>query len=99
MAFQYPLSVLLLTLLPFRYLDSFLQKKYLSCSSSPGRSHGLYLQMLKMSGMMEAGSGDDEILDLRYWKTSSSSVGWNRKPGGSLMIPFSLTNWNLFIFD
>ncbi|URE47776.1 hypothetical protein MUK42_14981 [Musa troglodytarum] len=40
-----------------------------------------------MSGMMEAGNGHEKTFVLRYCTTSSSSVGWNLNPGGSLSTP------------
>lgn len=38
--------------------------------------------------MIEAGKGEERTFLLRYWTTSSSSVGWNRNPGGNLRTPF-----------
>lgn len=38
--------------------------------------------------MIEAGKGEERTFLLRYWTTSSSSVGWNRNPGGNLSTPF-----------
>ncbi|KAL3835358.1 hypothetical protein ACJIZ3_010094 [Penstemon smallii] len=34
-----------------------------------------------ISGMIEAGNGYESTLRAKYWKTISSSVGWNRNPG------------------
>lgn len=63
----------------------------------PGKSQGSYLQTL-ISGMIEAGNGSENTLHFKYWKTSSSSVGWKRKPGGNLVSP-SRAKLNLSIED
>lgn len=55
--------------------------------NKPGKSQGSDLQT-SASGMIEAGNGKDSTLRLRYCTTSSSSVGWNLKPGGNLSTPF-----------
>lgn len=53
----------------------------------PGKSHGSDL-FTSTSGMMDAGKGQDWALRFKYCTTSSSSVGWNLNPGGSLRTPF-----------
>ena len=55
--------------------------------NQPGKCQGSALQT-STSGMMEDGNGEEKTFLLRYWTTSSSSVGWNLKPGGSLKTPF-----------
>jgi len=60
----------------------------------PGKSQGSDLQR-STSGMMEAGKGKEKTLRFKYWTTSSSSVGWKRKPGGNLTSPF----FTKFIFS
>lgn len=37
------------------------------------------------------GKGCENILRAKYWNTISSSVGWNRNPGGNLLNPSPLT--------
>lgn len=48
----------------------------------PGRSQGSYLQR-SISAMMGTAIGCDAHLRQRQCNTSSSSVGWNLKPGGN----------------
>ena len=60
--------------------------EYENYNHQPGKSQGSYLQTL-ISGMIEAGNGSENTLHFKYWKTSSSSVGWKRKPGGNLVSP------------
>ena len=38
--------------------------------------------------MIEAGKGQEKTLRFKYCRTSSSSVGWKRNPGGNLSSPF-----------
>jgi len=64
----------------------------------PGKSQGSDLQR-STSGMMEAGKGKEKTLRFKYWTTSSSSVGWKRKPGGNLTSPFFFTKFIFSIFS
>ena len=52
---------------------------------APGRSHGSSLATSWTTGMTAAGSGRARTFRRRYCTTSSSSVGWNRNPGGSCL--------------
>jgi hypothetical protein len=55
------------------------------CLHAPGRSQGSGMEAEWTTGMTEAGSGRERALRRRYCSTSSSSVGWKRKPGGSCL--------------
>jgi hypothetical protein len=39
---------------------------------------------MSTSAMIDPGNGVDANFFLRYWRMSSSSVGWNLNPGGKL---------------
>lgn len=64
-----------------------IQRQEIDVLLLPGKSQGSKSQRL-ISGMTAAGNGQEKAFLLRYCTTSSSSVGWNLKPGGSLTIPF-----------
>lgn len=63
------------------------KKKWNEIKNKPGKSHGSNLQT-SASGMTAAGRGEERAFFMRYCRTSSSSVGWKRKPGGNRRTPF-----------